>query len=200
MQNVKFKLSIGRRFYRFEGQVYFCCGVLILNQMIKRARALKRFPQALLVAGVGLSLGIVYGLAPVQAEGDISVNASQSAIAQNSTAYTYPQAMEIGYAATAARDYQTALINFRRALARRPGDIYATTAIRNVEVYILEARLRRATNQLDWICAARTVDELIVRVERNSLENARLVSYRGELTSLIENQVNLENWSSVCTA
>ncbi|MEO1353869.1 MAG: chloride channel protein [Cyanobacteria bacterium J06635_15] len=29
-------------------------------------------------------------------------------------------------------------------------------------------------------------------------QRSRLVSYRGELTRLIENQVNLENWSSVC--
>lgn len=117
---------------------------------------------------------------------------------QNVERYIYEQAMAIGYAATEARDYQTALINFRRALASRPGNIYATTAIRNVERYILESRLSRSVNQKDWICAAETVDQLITTVPADSLERSRLVSYRGELTRLIENQVNLENWSSVC--
>lgn len=117
---------------------------------------------------------------------------------QNVERYIYEQAMAIGYGATEARDYQTALINFRRALANRPGDIYATTAIRNVERYILEAQLSQSVAQKDWICAAQTVDLLITQVPTNSLERSRLVSYRGELTRLIENQVNLENWSSVC--
>jgi Flp pilus assembly protein TadD len=44
--------------------------------------------------------------------------------------------MRIGYAATQRGDYQTALINFRRALQARPNDSYATQAIRNVETYI----------------------------------------------------------------
>jgi hypothetical protein len=48
--------------------------------------------------------------------------------------------MRIGYAATQQRDYQTALINFRRALNARPGDAYATQAIRNVESYIQDNR------------------------------------------------------------
>lgn len=44
----------------------------------------------------------------------------------------YDRHMQIGYSATKKRDYQTALISFRRALAERPGDTYATQAIRNV--------------------------------------------------------------------
>lgn len=44
--------------------------------------------------------------------------------------------MRIGYTATQQRDYQTALINFRRALEERPGDTYASRAIQNVEGYI----------------------------------------------------------------
>ena len=44
--------------------------------------------------------------------------------------------MRIGYAATQQRDYQTALINFRRALEERPGDNFASSAIQNVEGYI----------------------------------------------------------------
>ena len=53
---------------------------------------------------------------------------------------SYTQYMNAGYAATQQRDYQTALINFRRALNARPGDAYATQAIRNVESYIQRTR------------------------------------------------------------
>jgi hypothetical protein len=41
-----------------------------------------------------------------------------------------------GYAATEQRDYQNALTYFRQALQQRPGNPYATRAIRNVESYI----------------------------------------------------------------
>jgi hypothetical protein len=44
--------------------------------------------------------------------------------------------MSLGYAATASRDYPTALVNFRRALTTRPGDRYATTAVTNVTSYL----------------------------------------------------------------
>ena len=48
----------------------------------------------------------------------------------------YDRHMRIGYAATDNQDYQTALINFRRALKARPNDRYADQAIRNVSTYI----------------------------------------------------------------
>ncbi len=48
----------------------------------------------------------------------------------------YDRHMRIGYAATDNQDYQTALINFRRALETRPNDPYASQAIRNVSTYI----------------------------------------------------------------
>jgi cytochrome c-type biogenesis protein CcmH/NrfG len=48
--------------------------------------------------------------------------------------------MLVGYAATEQRDYQTALINFRRALQLRPGNPYATRAISNVQSYIQRSR------------------------------------------------------------
>lgn len=50
--------------------------------------------------------------------------------------YDYTQSMEVGYAAFDQRDYQTALINFRRALQARPGDRYATDAIANTEAIL----------------------------------------------------------------
>lgn len=43
--------------------------------------------------------------------------------------------MRAGYAATQQRDYETALLYFRRALDERPDDSYAEQAIRNVETY-----------------------------------------------------------------
>ncbi len=48
----------------------------------------------------------------------------------------YERHMRIGYAATDNQDYQTALINFRRALNARPKDPYAAQALRNVRTYI----------------------------------------------------------------
>lgn len=44
--------------------------------------------------------------------------------------------MRAGYAATEARDYDTALLYFRRALDERPNDPYAQRAIQNVQNYI----------------------------------------------------------------
>jgi hypothetical protein len=43
--------------------------------------------------------------------------------------------MQAGYSATDARDYDTALLHFRRALDERPNDPYARQAIENVERY-----------------------------------------------------------------
>lgn len=53
---------------------------------------------------------------------------------------TYDRAMRIGYAAAQRRDYQTALINFRRALQERPNDRYALQAIQNMENFISRER------------------------------------------------------------
>lgn len=44
--------------------------------------------------------------------------------------------MNAGYAASKQKNYSTALLYFRRALDERPGDSYATQAIRNVETYL----------------------------------------------------------------
>jgi hypothetical protein len=48
----------------------------------------------------------------------------------------FTQNMLAGYTATDQRDYQSALSYFRRALQQRPGNSYATRAIRNVEGYM----------------------------------------------------------------
>jgi hypothetical protein len=121
--------------------------------------------------------------------------------------------MLIGYAAVEQRDYQTALINFRRALAERPGDRYALDAIANVQGYIqqqrqeaariqrlelLRGRLEQSVTATDWACATATVDEMITLVPQDSLERSRLVTYRGELSSLVDARSNIEQWSTVC--
>jgi tetratricopeptide (TPR) repeat protein len=126
---------------------------------------------------------------------------------------TYTNAMLAGYAAAERKDYQTALINFRRALAARPGDRYASAGIRNMETYIaqeraeaakqaeiarLQATLPRAVAASDWACAAASVDRLIELVPPNSADRARLIAYRGELTGLIQSRANLDQWSTVC--
>lgn len=49
---------------------------------------------------------------------------------------SYRQTMSVGYAAYQQGDYQTALINFRRALVMQPGDRLATEAIQNTEAII----------------------------------------------------------------
>ncbi|MEM1366704.1 MAG: hypothetical protein AAGG02_01565 [Cyanobacteria bacterium P01_H01_bin.15] len=48
----------------------------------------------------------------------------------------YDLFMRLGYEETNARDYQSALINFQKALSERDGDYYATQAIRNVSSYV----------------------------------------------------------------
>jgi len=47
----------------------------------------------------------------------------------------YDRYMQAGYAATQAREFDTALLYFRRALDERPDDSYAEQAIQNVENY-----------------------------------------------------------------
>jgi hypothetical protein len=47
----------------------------------------------------------------------------------------YDRYMRAGYAATQQRDYDTALLYFKRALDERPNDTFAEQAIRNVETY-----------------------------------------------------------------
>lgn len=64
----------------------------------------------------------------------IQIAQAQITIARSSIS-NYDKYMRQGYAATAKKDYRTALINFRNALSIRPGDRYATNAIRNVSSY-----------------------------------------------------------------
>lgn len=142
----------------------------------------------------------------------VAVPAQTAAIKQTAED-DYARYMRLGYAYTNLFDYNTALINFRRALAERPGDDLATEAVANVTFYLerdraarrqreidrLEARLTTAGAQSDWVCAAATVDELIQYTEPSSFERRRLLGYRGELTGLMDARADLESWSTVCS-
>lgn len=157
--------------------------------------------------------GVVHGTSTGDAPspGSSTAPAEQPITSPASNAYT--DAMLIGYAAAEAGDYQTALINFQRALEARPGDKYALAAIENMETYIAQERIEAERRQRftdlqqtldqaitvsDWACAAVTVDELVTLVPPESLERARLVAYRGELSSLINAGADVDNWSTVC--
>jgi hypothetical protein len=60
-------------------------------------------------------------------------------------ANAYNQYMQLGYDATRQRDYPVALNYFKQARQQRPGDRYATAAVRNIEGYI--TRDRQAARQ-----------------------------------------------------
>ncbi|MEB3288354.1 MAG: hypothetical protein VKI82_00465 [Leptolyngbya sp.] len=160
---------------------------------------------------VGLAQAAPIAAEPSVAPGQIAgVKAKDNA---STAAQRYRTAMIVGYAAAEEGDYHTALINFRRALAARPGDRYATAAIQNMETYIareraevakraeisrLETTVAEAVAASDWACAAASVERLVELVPPNSPDRARLVAYRGELAGMIASRDNLDNWSTVC--
>jgi hypothetical protein len=55
--------------------------------------------------------------------------------------------MNAGYAATQQRDYQTALTYFQSALQLRPGNVYATRAISNVQTYLRRGATNTQSNR-----------------------------------------------------
>lgn len=127
---------------------------------------------------------------------------------------TFDQLMSVGYAASRQGDLNTALINFRRALALRPGNPYAAAAADNMAYYIeharitarqweitkLETRLTNAINQKDWVCAATTLDELTMYTKPNSLDREYLIGQRGEVAGRLDARLDHESWSTVCAA
>jgi hypothetical protein len=126
----------------------------------------------------------------------------------------FQQAMRVGYAASRRGDFNTALINFRRALIMRPGQPYAAAAADNMSYYLqharvserqqvidqLQTRLERATAQQDWVCAATTLDELVAYSEPDSLNRERLIGQRGEISGLLDARMDHERWSTICAA
>lgn len=169
---------------------------------------------------VGLVLGATLASGGGQAAADIvkpslgqELPETQLKQTRAARSQTYRTAMLSAYSAAERQDYHTALINFRRALAARPGDRYATAGIRNMETYIARARaeaakqaeiirrqetLAAAVEASDWACAAASVDRLVVLIPPDSADRSRLIAYRGELTGFIQARANLDQWSTVC--
>ncbi len=56
--------------------------------------------------------------------------------------YDFKQSMKLGYAYYGQGEYQTALINFNRALQVRPGDAYAVKAVDNTKMAIVQAKAK----------------------------------------------------------
>jgi hypothetical protein len=65
---------------------------------------------------------------------------SESTVRPEPQQTSYDRYMQVGYDAVQKKDYQTALINFKRARQERPEDIYAKQAVLNVEKYIQQSR------------------------------------------------------------
>lgn len=93
---------------------------------------------------------ILMGALTLTTAGITSLTPTPAAHAQ---ATNYDSFMRTGYNLAAKRDYQSALINFRRALGLRPGDRYAQTAMRNMEAYIARDRIasQPGRNRLAYI-------------------------------------------------
>lgn len=66
--------------------------------------------------------------------------APSSSKQEASKQYDYKQSMSLGYLAFKQQDYQTAMINFQRALAAHPGDKLAADAIQNTQKAIQQSR------------------------------------------------------------
>ncbi|NMF84551.1 hypothetical protein [Nodosilinea sp. P-1105] len=176
--------------------------------------SLHKIVLGLVLSGISLELGL--GRLPTLAKPGSGIEpgiAADIVQTKQNAAQTYTQAMLAGYNAAERRDYHTALINFRRALAVRPGDRYATAAIRNMETYIAQQRaeaakqaeiarlqetLAAAVGANDWACAAATVDRLVTLVPPDSTDRARLIAYRGEVGGFIQSRDNLDQWSTIC--
>lgn len=80
-------------------------------------------------------------LTPLMAVSPVEVLAADPVNFAQSGGATYDQWMRLGYRASRQRNYSDALFYFQKALQKRPGDRYATVAIRNVTSYL--ARLAR---------------------------------------------------------
>jgi len=85
-----------------------------------------------------------------------AVIASAPTLAQTNPASEFDRYMQRGYQLTAKRDYQSALVNFRRALSLRPDNRYALNAISNVEAYIARDRFAaQSGNRLTFVPTGR---------------------------------------------
>ena len=180
------------------------------NEAPVRNRVVRKLVRQVAAGAIAFAAFTGAAIAAPPAEAD----APQAKQNSPSSALTFEQAMSIGYRASKQGDLNTALINFRRALALRPGHPYAAAAADNMAYYIryermatrrraisqLEARLLRAQAQRDWVCAATTLDQLTTYTEPNSLNRERLIGQRGEVSGLLDARIDSEQWSTVCAA
>ena len=171
----------------------------------------RRMSRQIAASAIALSAFAGAAVAAPPAE---SANTLQSKQSRSSQTLTFDQLMSIGYRASKQGDLNTALINFRRALAVRPGQPYAAAAADNMAYYIqyermaerrraisqLESRLANAQAQKDWVCAATTLDQLTTYTEPNSLNRERLIGQRGEVSGLLDARIDSDRWSTVCAA
>lgn len=184
-------------------------------------RAIKKLGQQAAASAIALMAFIGAAVTAPPAKATDALQTKQNQTKQSQTkqnqsgrTLTFDQLMDIGYRASKQGDFNTALINFRRALAVRPGQPYAVAAAENMAYYIryermterrraisqLEARLARAQAQKDWVCAATTLDQLTTYTEPNSLNRERLIGQRGEVSGLLDARIDSDRWSTVCAA
>lgn len=78
---------------------------------------------------------------------DSPSNNSPNSSPNSSPDNPYDRYMRAGYAAVEQRNYEAALLHFRRALDERPNDTYAERAIENVESYRDRAGQNQSQNQ-----------------------------------------------------
>lgn len=123
----------------------------------------------------------------------------------------YRKSMQLGYLATKLGDYQTALINFKRALAERPNDPYARKAVQNTQAYInvqrrqsqadaLTPTLKLAMDAQDWSCAVQIVDRMITLNPKGSQREAQLIAYRSQLAGAMNSPGGTATSSGVCSS
>ncbi|PZO12837.1 MAG: hypothetical protein DCF25_16945 [Leptolyngbya foveolarum] len=176
-----------------------------------RRRIIRQASRQLAASAIALTAFASAAIAAPPADAPRAAQAKQS---QSGQTLTFDQIMSIGYRASKQGDFNTALINFRRALAMRPGQPYAAAAADNMAYYIqyerlserrreisqLESRLVRAQAQKDWVCAATTLDQLTTYTQPNSLNRERLIGQRGEVSGLLDARIDSDRWSTVCAA
>ena len=110
-----------------------------------KCRRVRQFTRQVAASAIALTAFTSAAIAAPPAD------ANRTQTKQTST-LTFEQAMDIGYRASKQGDLNTALINFRRALAIRPGHPYAAAAADNMAYYIQYERMatrRRAISQLE---------------------------------------------------
>ncbi|MBD2124482.1 hypothetical protein [Trichocoleus sp. FACHB-262] len=181
---------------------------------------MKRFLAALACIPLTLTSS-VFELTPAIAAPTAAAQQAQQqqrAKEQRAKAASYRRYMRLGYAANKQRDYQTAQSSFQAALRIRPGDPYATKALRNVRGFVRRNELIRAANVArqkradalgqtlqqatagqDWQCAVAVIDNLTPLLPANSLKRAELLAYRSRLQGLIGAEANVTRWSTICS-